>query len=234
MQLFQLLLTAVIISLCAMLVCIVMAFPLWLISAPVVLYFAWVQRHCTISSVERKYPQLRDKLRTAIDAEDHESPFVQELQQEISYELAYLNSESFFDRWKTFRKLLIAILLCFALFIIPPLPMSEIIRSATLDAYNTIISGSTRFIGTGTGNAEIYGERSSIIVGDKEVKVIFGTKNYPTTENIYDATTKEFSISSAEQSYSLESTISFQEDIPLEHREIVSRYFRGIAQSGKE
>lgn len=197
-----------------------------------------------IRLVEKKYPELDEKLRTAVDHASEDGIVLDELHQEVTTDLQNVHTATFFPRGETTYKTVLCILLCFAILLFASLnlPIDEFkqkLRDQAEDVINTIgAGGSTEFLaktaGAGKGNPDIYGERSLAQLGNKQLEVEIRPATFDLAlRNVRDAEDKPFD---AKEQFptdiGLSSASTYEENIPKEQQEIVKKYFKQLSQEG--
>lgn len=240
------LLNAFLILLTVMLVLTVIDFHPWLAIIP----FAWYlifrvpKRNVVnrIRLVEKKYPELDEKLRTAVDHANVDGIVVDDLHQEVMADLQQVSTAAFFPRGETAYKTGLCILLCFAILFFASLNLpidqfKDLLKDKAQDVLNTVgAGGDTSFlsqaVGSGKGNPDIYGERSIAQLGNKQLEVEIRPATFDLAmRNVRDAEDKPFEARTEFPSdIGLSSASTYEENIPKAHQEVVKKYFKTLSQ----
>src|SRR3989338_4930364 len=134
--------------------------------------------------VENKYGPLREKLRTAADNIDKENPVVDELQEEVIYDLKNVGLSSFISAKQVSYKIFATILLSFA-----------IVFATTLNLYivdlnkflGDIPDALSKLSGKRAANtpiedvnesSDIYGDSKLTVLGDQQIGIRIRPVNY--------------------------------------------------------
>ena len=240
-------LNAFLILLTGMLILSVIDFHPWLAFFPFLYYLLFRlpkrNRINRIRLVEKKYPDLDEKLRTAVDHAKEEGIVIDELHQEVASDLQSVSTAAFFPRGETTYKTALCVLLCVAILVFASLnlPIDDIkskIRNAAEDALNSVgAGGSTNFLtknaGAGAGNPDIYGEKSLAQLGNRQLEVEIHPASFDLSlRNARDAENKPFDNQKEfPTDIGLSSASTYEENIPKEQQEIVKKYFKDLGQS---
>lgn len=138
--------------------------------------------------VEKFYPQLNIKLRTAVDYANVENEIVDDLHREVIAEMKDVAASSFFNRRETLEKIAVIVVLCFIIVAITFLGISFKAFSGKLrNIMGELGSGGdegdkegqiAQTIGGTAATTNIYGEKSIAKLGDKEIEVELKTSSY--------------------------------------------------------
>lgn len=241
-------LTGFVVLLGSMLVLSIIDFHPWLAILPFLYYMIFrlpKRNHVNrIRMVERGYPELDEKLRTAVDYAKQDGIVIDELHQEVTADLQRVQTSAFFPRGQTAAKAMLCVVFCFAILFFASLnlPIDEFkqqLKDRAEDALNTIgAGGSTDFLtktaGAGKGNPDIYGERSLAQLGNKQLEVEIRPATFDLAlRNVRDAENKPFNGNPEfPTDFGLSSASTYEENIPKEQQEIVKKYFKQLSQEG--
>ncbi|HLC66649.1 MAG TPA: hypothetical protein VJK52_03335 [Candidatus Nanoarchaeia archaeon] len=242
--LFPGILNAFVILAAVMLILSLIDFHPWLAVIPFVYYLLFRlpkrNRVNRIRMVEHKYPELNEKLRTAVDYAKEDGIVIDELHQEVVGDLQHVQTAAFFPRGEVGYKTALIIVLCmfvliFAALNLPIDDLKQKLRDKAEDVINTIGAGSsTDFLvktaGAGKGNPDIYGERSMAQLGNKQLEVEIRPANFDLAiGNVRDAENKPFETREFPSETALTSASTYEENIPKEQQEIVKNYFKQLS-----
>ena len=196
-----------------------------------------------IRIVEKFYPQLHEKLRTAVDYAKVESEIVDDLHQEVIAEMRNVAASSFFNRKETFEKIAVIVALCF---IIVGLTLFGInfgsFKGKLKDIVGKLGEGGeggdlqgeiAQTIGGGAAYKNIFGDKSIAKLGEKEIEVQLRTSSYEfvVREAGEIQEEEEFQSQFPEDVTAVESK-NYNEMIPGEKdkQEIIKTYFRKLSE----
>ncbi len=190
--------------------------------------------------VEKKFPKLNEKIRTAADNLYVRNPIVDELRHEVSHDLKQVDYASFFKEKKTSYKIFLIILLCFGIMF---LAKYDIEFKIDLERVLGFIEGSGE--GNTTGiisdiisatrsgpDEDIFGEAYLAELGDEEITISMNKVGYEINmDDVRDPSDTEFEESLFPPDMGLEKAkVYIQKDLE-EHKELVKNYFKNMAQS---
>lgn len=189
--------------------------------------------------VEKKFPNLNEKIRTAADNIYIENPVVDELRQEVSHDLRGVDYASFFKEKKTSYKIFLIILLCFGVIF---LAKYDIDFKINFDRVFGFIEGGGEGNSTGIisdiisatrsgSDEDIFGEAYLAELGDEEITISINKVGYEINmDDVRDPSDTEFEESLFPPDMSLEKAkVYIQKDLE-EHKELVKNYFKNMAQ----
>jgi hypothetical protein len=219
---------------------------------PAVLYTAflvWKElRLNKFKLVEKYYPELSEKLRTAADYADVDDMIVDELHAEVMEQIKNVAASSFIKRRDLVWKVLVCIVLSFLIISITQFDVSAAqykfnLRDKVRELTNKIIvekageeenilrmGGNASGSGVGAGvNLDIFGKKHLATLGEEDLDV----EIKPTTlefrvGEVKEAEEKEFEDAFPEEYY-LTSSATYEENIPKDQQELVKTYFKNIA-----
>lgn len=190
--------------------------------------------------VEKKFPKLNEKLRTAADNINLENPVVEELKYEVSRDIKDADYASFFNDKKTSYSILLIILLCFSIIF-----LAKYNVEFKLDFVKDKILG---FIGAGGGNTtglisdiisatqtgtdeDIYGEEQLAKLGSDKLTISINKVGYEINVNdVKQPQQQEFENSPFPPDARLEKAEVYNKRLPKEDQELVKNYFKNMAQ----
>ncbi|MCH8003936.1 MAG: hypothetical protein IH934_04880 [Nanoarchaeota archaeon] len=206
---------------------------------PTIIYF--VMRLYTNSKidkrkiVESKYGPLKEKLRTAADNVKKENPVVNELEEEVMYDLKQVGLSSFIQTKQVYYKIFATIILSFA-----------IVAATTLDLYivdlGLFISNLPEIIdninprksdnvllGEINESDDIYGKSKLAILGNQQIDIRITPVNYEVNvREEGDVEQKQFDEIFPKE-IAVDQASAFEEKIPEEEQELVKSYFNKLA-----
>ena len=185
--------------------------------------------------VESKYVPLKEKLRTAADNVKKENPVVNELEEEVMYDLKHVGLSSFIQTKRITYKIFATILLSFA-----------IVSAVTLDLYivdlNLFLSNIPEYLddinprrsdnvllGEINESDDIYGKSKLAILGNQQIDIRIKPANYEVNvREEGDVEQKQFD-SIFPKEVAVDQASAFEEKIPEEEQELVKSYFNKLA-----
>ncbi len=239
---FPVFLDACLAFLVCFLIMILIGWPIWLSFIPMVAVFvrSWRKRgHINrIRMVEMYYPELNEKLRTAVDYADQDGIVIDELHQEVIEQVGNVRTAAFFDIGKTTTKSISCVILCFIILLLVSLnlPLDDYrakIKNAVNDIEQSFGGGTSQFdesssAGKGKGK-DIFGDRSIATLGNKELEVRIKPSTFELNiRNIKDAEEKQFE-DAFPSDVAVSTSSTYEEKIPQEQQIIVKNYFKNLA-----
>ncbi|MBI2147521.1 hypothetical protein HYU19_03520 [Candidatus Woesearchaeota archaeon] len=246
-----LLLDGVVVFLALYLVVAFFSLSVWLALAPALAYTLFLLyrelRINTLKLVERYYPNLHEKLTTAADYASVDDAMVDELHKEVLQDVKGVATSSFVSRRKLIGKTFTCILLCFLLlsmtqFNDQTLLIKSKIRGGINDITARIIQETNpeavifqeqNGSGGGAGggfNADIFGDKSLAKLGDEELDVeIKPAALELKIGTVKEAEKKDF-VDVFPNEVVIESSQTYEENIPKEQQELVKTYFKKITE----
>jgi hypothetical protein len=189
--------------------------------------------------VEKKFPQLNEKIRTAVDNIYIENPVVDELREEVSKDINQVDYSSFFKEKSTSYKVLFIILLCFSIIFLANYDVSfkldfervfgfvEGGEGNSTGLLSDIISATT----SGPDD-DIFGEEFLAQLGRDELTVNINKVGYEINmDDVKEPSLDEFENSVFPQDIGIEQAEVYNKDILKEHQELVKNYFKNMAES---
>jgi len=247
------LLGAVVVFLAFYLVLAILDYPPLYSLVPAILYVLvifWKELSMNkIKLVEKYYPHLHEKLRTAADYATVDDTMVNELHEEVLRDIKSVSSSSFISRKKLFTMAITCVVLCFMIISITHFninaadfkvkaknAITDFTRKVLIEQSEnenilrmdetTVASGS----GVGAGiNEDIFGDQSLASLGDDELEV----EIKPSTLELKIGKVSKAEKKDFEEVFPSEITlapsVTYEENIPKERQEIVKEYFKGIS-----
>jgi len=198
--------------------------------------------------VERYYPSLNEKLRTAADYADKEDVMVNALHKEVIEEIKSVATSAFISRRDITIKTMVIFGVCFVLLGITYFHLdSKQFKSGLEDQINKLAqkvlaregnsifsANKTNTSGAGGGsgvgiNTDIFGDKKLAILGDEQLDVEIkpSTMEFKIGE-VKEAEKKDFEQVFPGEIYIKAATTS-EDKIPKEKQELVKNYFKKIA-----
>lgn len=207
--------------------------------------------------VEKYYPNLREKLRTAADYAGQDDVLVNELHKEVIEDVKKVAASTFFSSSDMFYKILSCILLSFLIVsvthfnitlsaytsnvegVLAEFANKVLIREGDPNVlrFNDSVLGGEPMGGEGTGeggagervNRNIFGDEHLATLGDEELEVEIKPKMLELrVGEVKDPEDRDFDEVFPGDVY-LEQSRTFEENIPKEQQEIVKEYFKRIS-----
>ena len=199
----------------------------------------------TLKMVEKYYPNLHEKLRTAADYADVDDIMVDELHADVIKEVRNVATSSFVSGRRIMLKVFCCIVLSFTILSITHFEISAAdYRYKLQDAVNSFASDilqrdnpnalriNQTALGSGVGlafNKNIYGKKHLAQLGNEELEV----ELRPSTIEFKVGKVKEAERKRFEEVFPsdvfLTTSATYEETIPRDHQEIVKNYFRRIS-----
>jgi len=202
------------------------------------IYLDVTKKRDSVLWVEDKYPELNEKLRTAVDNIKMENPVVEELQEDIYNDLKKVQLSSFLDTKRTSLRLIVIVILCILILVLAFFGIKFIDFNEAALKMREYASG-----GYGTGNTSL----NPFSTGMAENENLFGNESYAEIGN--DVLDLEIGLSGIEPTFvrseedmsddfedSFPSDIDlvaacreppciFENDVPIDQQELVKNYF---------
>jgi len=248
--LFDVFLSTVILFLIIYLVLLVIGYSGLYSIIPSLIYLAVMMaiksRENKVRTVEKKYPMLDERLRTAADNVHLENEVIDELDRELIGEIKDVETSSFLDTRKSSMKIITSITLCFiilllASFEIQPIKFDPVVHriirgldiSGKSNESSNLAMGGPVGAGDVSLEGEIFGQSAPVKFSRREEKIQIGTTGYEVNvRNIRDARPQEFQEQFPEEIF-VESAAAYEENIPKEQQELVRNYFKKLAEAEK-
>ncbi len=194
--------------------------------------------------VEKLWPELDERLRTAADSKDIENPVVDELQKEVLDDLKKVSVSSFFNIRKTSMKMAGAVALCFLIMIATVagfklMDMSLLIRQGPgmLTGQPTNETSDSDELSAGSQeNADLYGEESIAELGSTNVNLEINTLSFELTnvrqeEEVPDSDFEEKFPDEVSMMQDCGTDCVLRNNIPVEEQDLVKNYFIKLAET---
>lgn len=185
--------------------------------------------------VENKYAPLKEKLRTAADNIKEENPVVNELHEEVIYDLKNVGLSSFINTRQVSYKILATILLSFAIVFATTLNLYIVDLNKFLGTIPDTLSklslkrSTNTPIGEVNESSDIYGDSKLAVLGDQEIDIRIRPVNYEVSvREEGDVEQKQFDEIFPSQ-VDIKQSSAYEENIPQEQQELVKNYFNKLA-----
>lgn len=206
---------------------------------PTIIY-VWMRLYVNYKSdkrkiVESKYEPLKEKLRTAADNVKEENPVVNELEEEVVYDLKHVGLSSFIQTKKVSYKIFATILLSFAIVLATTLNLYIVDISEFLGGVPGLLENldprraSNAALGEINESNDIYGDSKLAILGNQQIDIKISPVNYEVNvREEGDVEQKQFDEIFPKE-VAVEQASAFEEKIPEEEQELVKKYFDKLA-----
>ena len=203
---------------------------------PALLYLAYYSYLSFRSSkaliVEGKYAPLREKLRTAADNINMESPVVEELEYEVTSEMKNVGLSMFINprmlSYKIFAVILLSFLIIFATTF--NLKILEFAKQKVPDIFQNP-KGVGNFVAAKLETSEdIYGKENVAKLGDKELNIRLKPVDFKVNVKEQGDAQKQQFETVFPQEMIVKETVAYEENIPQEKQELVRNYFKKLAE----
>ncbi|MBI2208357.1 hypothetical protein HYU50_02575 [Candidatus Woesearchaeota archaeon] len=186
--------------------------------------------------VENKYAPLKEKLRTAADNIKEENPVVNELQEEVIYDLKNVGLSSFINTKQVSYKILATILLSFAIVFATTMNLYIVDLNQFLGSIPDTISklslmkrSSNTPIGDVNESSDIYGDSKLAVLGEQQIDIRIKPVNYEVSvREEGDVEQKQFD-EIFPREVDIKQSSAYEENIPQEQQELVKNYFNKLA-----
>ncbi len=212
------------------------------------LFIVWKESGINaLKLVEKRYPALHEKLRTAADYADVDDVMVNELHGEVLQDIRNVASSTFLNRQKILLKVFCCIIISFLILSITHFDISAVKYRQQLenkinklanqislrDNENALRFSNTSAVGGGVGGGvgrSIFGQKHLATLGDEalEVELKPSTLEFKVGK-VKDAEKKEFEEAFPTDVF-LSGSASYEENIPKDQQEIVKNYFRKVSE----
>jgi len=192
-------------------------------------------------TVEKKYPFLNEKLRTARDNIRMENPVVDSLKLDIMRDMKRVEVSSFINQKNISYKTLLSIILCFLIIFSAQFDISHNIKNAadnTLDFIyglagnntNEGESGLERMAGSGATES-IFGNAQIAQMGDENIDMVIKQSGYEINlDEVKEPERREFEELFPDEVFVATADV-YEEEIKEEQQELVKAYFLKLAES---
>lgn len=189
-------------------------------------------------AVERKYPNLNEKLRTAVDNVYAENEILNELRNEIYADIRQVDYATFFKEKRTSYKIFLIVLLCFGIIFMAQYNVEFKINfdralgfvqggnGNTTGIISDIITATTK----GTDD-DIYAEEQLAKLGKEKLTIQINKVGYEINVNdIKEPTKQDFEESLFPEEIGLEKAEVYNKNILKEDQDLVKNYFKNLAK----
>ncbi len=242
---FFTLLRAIIVFLISFLIVITIGLS-WIVALiPTIIYLVTLYKKNNsinkFKEIEMRYPELNERLRTAVDNLDESNMFVYDLHLDVAKLIKEVRMSEFFNKERAKKDIFVIAFLSIIIILIAPLNIHlfDLSLDSGVEQWNlpSILNKIYKdVIGYGEGeggigeNEDIYGKKSIAMLGNKEIEIQISSSNSEIDiRNIKDVQPATF-----EAAYPQEITAvgaqSFQEQIPRDQQELVKNYYKNIAE----
>lgn len=189
--------------------------------------------------VEKAYPELNEKLRTAADNLYMENPIVNELQREVINDAKHVKIGSFVNQRNTSYKILTCVILCFAILFISTFnigfDIKLLVERPSVYKYmegtnqtGSLEGGDERSAGGGSSD-EIFGEPEVAELGQELFDFSISASGYEINlDDVKEVERKEFQELFPGTDSIFTSAAVYEENIPKEQQVLVKNYFSKI------
>lgn len=193
-------------------------------------------RRNKIKIVENKYKPLQEKLRTAADNFNLESPVVDELQNEVMHEIKNVGTSEFLHTKKVSYKVLASILLSFIIVFTSTLNVQLLDLTSIFGGLPEIMNklpirrSENAFVEVNTSE-DIYGKSSLAVLGNKELEIKIQPVNFEiSVKDTGEIEQKQFD-EIFPRDVNIESGSAFEEnERTQEENEIIKSYFKKLVK----
>ncbi len=186
--------------------------------------------------VEKEYIPLREKLRTAADSMNEvANPVVEELQEEVLFDLKNVSLSSFFDTKKVALRIFFIMMLSFAIvftttFNFYIVDVNKLIASVPDLVHKGGANKLTKPIGEINETDDIYGDSKLAVLGEEQIDIRIQPVNFEVSvRDEGDMEQKNFDERFPSDA-NVEQASAYEEYIPEEEQELVKNYFNELSK----
>lgn len=201
-------------------------------------YLFFKLRENRYHELEKKCPELNEKVRTAVDNIYMDNEVVQELRREVAADVKNVDYGRFFSQIKSSFKILFIILLCFGII---SLAKYDVEYKLSAERVFGFIQGgegnATSFVGdiisatTGGSDDDIFGEEYLSELGKDEVTIEINQVGYEINmDDVRDPNLEDFETSLFPNDVGVEGAEAYEQKKFEEHNELIKNYFKKMAQ----
>ena len=240
---FNIILTAIIILLGGYIILMVLNLSTWF---SVVLPLAYIsfnvfkyRQNNKYLKVENKFPELNERIRTAVDNIYTENEVVDELRNEVASKVRNVDYGSFFKEKRTSWSIFIIIFLCFGIIFLANYDVNYKLDFERIFGFvegqggnqtglmSDIISATLH-----GGEDDIYGDEFLAELGDDELTIQINQVGYEINmDDVKEPEYKDFESSLFPEDVGLEEAEVYDKNILKEHQELVKNYFKKMSES---
>ena len=212
-------------------------YPIFAILPAAVYFLMAASKKMSVSkmkTVENKYNELREKLRTAADNINLENPVVNELQEEVTHDVKKVGISSFLNPKKLSYRIFVCVILAFTIVFVSTLHLSFLDLENLLKQVPDLLDkpfGRSRYATSFEDvnlTEDIYGDKELAVLGNEKINIKIRPANFKV--NVKEGgkiEEKKFDEIFPGEVF-VESAEVFEENIPLEEQELVKTYFKKI------
>ncbi len=202
------------------------------------LYKGIMEKH--LMTVEKKYPFLNERLRTARDNIRLQNPVVEDLKEDIIKGIKKVEVTSFFNQKKQSYKILLSIILCFLIIFLAQFDLSFNFKNIADNAADFIYGlggnetgsgkqGLERIAGSGESES-LFGEAYIAEMGDENIDMMLKQAGYEINlDDVKEPERREFDELFPDEVF-VETSDVYEEKIKEEQQELVKTYFLKLAK----
>lgn len=194
-----------------------------------------------LAFAESKAQSLEWKLRTAYDNLEEKNDIIKLLHEQVLKELNQFKTSSLFELNKVSARIVLIFIISFLgvfLTILNPWSYKPFDTGGVVGVFDNFLESIKEKVnikGKGFGNdSDIYADPALAQLGDDQLQLLVNPlQNEINLDEIKQAQENEFGNSDFPDEISAANEASFEDEIPSEHKEVVKKYFKEIASSGK-
>jgi len=202
------------------------------------LYKGITEKH--LITVEKKYPFLNERLRTARDNIKIENPVVDELKSDIIRDIKKVEVASFFNQKKQSYKILLSIILCFLIIFSAQFDLSFNFKNIADNAIDFVYGiggnnsnaekqGLERIAGSGESES-VFGDAYIAQMGDETLDMMIKQAGYEINlDDVKEPERREFEELFPDEVFIATADV-YEEKIKEEQQELVKTYFLKLAK----
>ena len=188
--------------------------------------------------IEKKCPELNEKVRTAVDSIYMDNEVVQELRREVAADVKNVDYGRFFSQTKTSFKVLFIILLCFGIIFLAKYDVEYKLNVERVFGFIDGGEGNTSSIvgdiisaTTGGPDEDIFGEQYLADLGKDEVTIEINQVGYEINmDDVRDPTLEDFEASLFPDDIGVEGAEAYNQKNFEDNNELIKNYFKKMAQ----
>ena len=188
--------------------------------------------------LEKKCPELNEKVRTAVDNIYMDNEVVQELRRDVASNVKDVDYGRFFSKTKSSFKILFIILLCFGIIFLAKYDVEYKLSAERVFGFIQGGEGNaTNLVGdiisatTGGSDDDIFGDEYLAELGKDEITIEINQVGYEINmDDVRDPDLEDFETSLFPDDVGVEGAEAYNQKKFEEHNELIKNYFKKMAQ----
>ena len=201
-------------------------------------YFKKLYSKQNILDVEAKTPELREKLRTALDYSTRDNEIISELNKEVLGSIKKVRASHFIDSERLVKNILIAGTLAILVIFVTSLnvsfnPIDFAKRGGFQKLMEEFIPRERQVTFGVLEEADLFGDEDIANLGDQlQILQLNPEEGTIDLSQIEDVPERNFNVKMFPDAVEPSEDSFYQENVPKENKELIKNYFNKLAQSG--